>query len=112
MIQSPNLPVDVDSMVTAAIVTAAMGKLWTLQEDFRDASPERPWELLQTSISRIDLQFEWKPQGKRMLTTLVSGRIELSSVVSRGDRTPVELFAEGANTIKLAARQALMTAIS
>ena len=62
-----------------------MAKLWTLQRDFKDAEPERLRELLQTAVSRIDLQYERKPQGKRMLTTLVSGTVELSHAVNRDD---------------------------
>ena len=70
---------------TDATVKAAMAKLWTLQRDFKDAAPERLRELLQTAVSRIDLQYERKPQGKRMLTTLVSGTVELSHAVNRDD---------------------------
>lgn len=63
--------------------------------------PAKLREVLRRMVDRIDLYFDHVPRGKRIECPLSKGIINLrrdsliSSLVSRGDRTPVELFLAG-----------------
>jgi hypothetical protein len=102
-------PADVE-----AVADATVDRLWNLAEELQRAKPERLWELLHRMVARIDLHFDRVQKGARLECPFSRGEIDLrpdpllSSLVSRGDWTPIELLRRSAASIEAHIRRLIL----
>ncbi len=101
-----------DDVEMAAKATA--DRLWKLADSFQQAKPTRLREILSRNIARIDLHFGRKEKSTRVECPFSYGIMYLrpdsllSSLVSRGDWTPIELFWRNAASIESAIRRLIL----